>query len=100
LLTIPALGPDGPAFADLITSDQCPPGITWLRGQLERGESGSEYEHWQAVVAFSKKKSLAQVKSCFGRTCHAELSRSEAANEYVCKESTRLEGPFELGGSL
>jgi len=68
----------------------------WLKGQCERGEGG--YEHWQFVVALKKKGSLGAVKRLFGNTCHAELSRSEAANDYVGKEETRIEGtPFEFG---
>lgn len=50
---------------------------TWIRGQLELGESG--YVHWQILVAFTQKKTLRQVKGIFGETCHAELSRSAAA---------------------
>jgi len=51
--------------------------LSWIRGQLEIGESG--YEHWQLLVAFPKKVSIRQVKGVFGKTCHAELSRSSAA---------------------
>lgn len=63
---------------------------------METGRGG--FLHWQVVVAFSKKTSLQGVRHCFGSGIHAELSRSEAANEYVGKEDTRVEGtPFELG---
>lgn len=42
--------------------------------------------------------SLAQIKLTFGDTCHGELSRSEAASDYVWKEDTRVEGTqFEMG---
>nr|WAE42545.1 MAG: replication associated protein [Cressdnaviricota sp.] len=72
-----------------------PPSICWIRGQLERGDGG--YVHWQLLCAFRKKESLAGVRSCFGEF-HAELSRSEAAAEYVWKEDTRIAGTqFELG---
>lgn len=74
-----------------------PPGVTWIRGQLERG-ADSDYLHWQICLALSKKKTLRFVKSIFGDTCHAELSRSEAAADYVWKELTRVDGTqFELG---
>lgn len=73
-----------------------PPQCIWIVGQLERGD-GTGYLHWQVMVAFRKKASLAQVKHCFGE-CHAELSRSEAAVDYCQKEETRVEGTgFELG---
>jgi len=71
--------------------------ISWLRGQLEAGGS-TGFRHWQLLVAFSKKKSLNQAKEIFGSRAHLELSRSEAAADYVWKEDTRVEGTqFELG---
>lgn len=73
-----------------------PPGCDWIRGQLETGE-GTAYLHWQVCCLFSKKVSLAQVRGVFGNY-HAELTRSEAATEYVWKELTRVDGTqFELG---
>lgn len=72
-----------------------PPGVTWIRGQLELGEGG--FLHWQVVVAFSQKKSLPAVRNVFGPV-HAELSLSAAADDYVWKELTRVhETQFELG---
>jgi hypothetical protein len=74
-----------------------PAGVTWIRGQCEVGES-TGFEHWQVVAALAKKSGLAGVKSLFGQSCHAELSRSAAASEYVWKESTRVDGSqFEFG---
>ena len=71
--------------------------LQYIKGQLERGVEGG-YLHWQLVVAFKKKVSLSGVKSVFGQSCHAELSRSSAANAYVWKEDTSVEGTrFELG---
>lgn len=71
----------------------------WIRGQLECGAGG--YVHWQIIVALSKKGSLAAVKGIFGDGIHCELSRSNAASEYVWKEETRVEGTqFELGERL
>lgn len=41
---------------------------------------------------------MATIKEIFGNTCHAELSRSEAANDYVWKEDTRVPNTqFEFG---
>lgn len=72
------------------------PNTSWIKGQLECG-GNTGYKHWQLVVALSKKGSLATIKSLFG-TCHAELSRSEAANDYVSKDDTAIVGTqFEFG---
>jgi len=72
-----------------------PPPVRWIRGQLELGVGG--FLHWQIMVAFTSKKSLAGVRETFGHF-HAELSRSGAASEYVWKEDTRVLGTqFELG---
>lgn len=73
------------------------PELSWIKGQLECGTT-SAFVHWQIIVAFSSKVSLAGVKRIFGESCHAELSRSEAANEYVWKESTAVPNTrFEFG---
>ena len=73
-----------------------PEGVAWIKGQHEIGDGG--FSHWQIITAFSSKKSLAQVKAVFGARCHAELSRSELAEDYVWKESTRVENSqFSLG---
>lgn len=67
----------------------------WIRGQLENSES--QFLHWQFVCLFKKKQSLASVRNIFG-PYHAELTKSDAATEYVWKELTRVEATqFELG---
>lgn len=72
-----------------------PPAAAWIKGQLELGESN--YLHWQLIVGFKSKKSLQQLREIFG-PFHVELSRSEAAENYVWKESTRVAGTqFEIG---
>lgn len=72
-----------------------PIGIIWLRGQQERGESG--YLHWQVIVGFAAKQSLAGVR-CFFASAHAELTRSKHAADYVWKDATSVDGTrFELG---
>lgn len=74
-----------------------PPGTSWIKGQLECGTT-SAFVHWQIIVAFTTKKSLAGVTSIFGNGIHAELSRSSAANAYIEKVDTRVDGTqFEFG---
>lgn len=74
-----------------------PRSVVYLRGQLESGVA-TNYLHWQLLAIFGAKIRLAGVKRIFGSQCHAEPSRSDAANEYVWKEDTAIEGTrFELG---
>lgn len=70
--------------------------LIWLRGQLEEGAGG--YRHWQVAAAFSKKVSLKAAKEYFNATTHLEISRSDAVDDYVWKEDTRVaDTQFELG---
>jgi len=70
--------------------------IQYERGQGEIGASG--FQHWQVLVSYKEKKSLAQVKRDFTPGTHAEPTRSDAAREYVWKEETRIpDTQFELG---
>lgn len=56
------------------------------------------YRHWQLIVNFNRAVRLGAVKSVFGRYCHAEPTRSKAADAYVWKEETSVEGTrFEFG---
>lgn len=74
-----------------LTGDLC-----YVKGQKEQGAGG--FLHWQVLAVTSKKVSLAKVKSLLHSTAHVELSRSEAANDYVWKEDTRVPGTqFESG---
>jgi len=79
-----------------------PTGVCWIKGQLERGnETG--YLHWQLVLSLPAKKTLAYIKTIFGSGSgfRGELTRSNAAESYVWKEDTRVEGTqFELGQKL
>lgn len=71
------------------------PGIRWLRGQKELGAGG--FLHWQFIVALSKKGSVRTLQGLYPG-CHAELTRSVAAESYVFKEDTRVDGSqFEYG---
>lgn len=86
ILTIP--------YADFVPYQ--PPDIQFIRGQLERGDSG--YLHWQLSIAFVRQVRLSAVKKLFGDTAHAEPTRSDAANDYVFKDETAVAGTrFELG---
>lgn len=73
-----------------------PPDISYIKGQLEQGEGG--YIHWQILAICQRSRRLNFIKNIFGDQCHAELSRSNAADDYVWKEDTRIENTqFELG---
>lgn len=88
LLTIPRgdWTPDLPAIC------------SYVKGQAEIGQETS-YEHWQVLAVTKKKCSLTAIKNGFNiERLHGELTRSDAANEYVWKEDTRIDGTqFEFG---
>lgn len=72
-----------------------PPSIVWSKGQLERSDTG--YLHWQFLVYSSKKVRITAIPRIYG-PWHVEPTRSDAAEEYVWKEDTRVEGTqFEIG---
>jgi len=74
-----------------------PRGVDYIGGQLEAG-SGTGYLHWQIIVCFERKIRLRGVKTCFGPSCHAELTKSDAARQYCFKDDTSIAGTrFELG---
>ena len=74
-----------------------PPDLAYIKGQLEQG-SETGYLHWQVVVAFNNKVTLHKVKQVFGDGLHGQLTRSSAANDYVFKDDTAIEGTrFEMG---
>lgn len=74
-----------------------PESVAYIRGQLEQG-GDTGYLHWQILAVFKSKCRLRHVKSIFGDALHAELSKSKAADDYVWKEDTRVDGTqFELG---
>lgn len=74
-----------------------PPGVCYIRGQLERGAT-TGYEHWQLLAVYTQQIRLRRVTKDFGESIHAEPSRSSAADDYVWKEETRVDGTqFELG---
>lgn len=74
-----------------------PPGLCYIRGQLEQGND-TGYLHWQILAITDRKCTLQGIKRLLGAEVHAEPSRSMAADEYVWKEDTRIDGTqFELG---
>jgi len=87
ILTIPG--------ADYVQPESLPHGLTWIAGQQERGGGENGYWHWQICLAVCKKTSLSGIKSRFGASTHAELTRSAAANDYVRKTDTSVEGRSE-----
>lgn len=72
-------------------------GMLYMKGQLEQGEGG--FRHWQMVVVTKGKCRAGAVKRKFGSTCHVEMTRSAAANEYVHKDDSCVDvnTRFELG---
>lgn len=73
-----------------------PQSCVYIKGQLEKGAQEG-YLHWQVLVIFERKVRLAKVREVFGDV-HSELTRSAAAEDYVWKEETRVEGTqFVLG---
>lgn len=73
-----------------------PDGFCFIRGQLELG-AARDYLHWQILVIARRKCSARYMQECFG-PWHFELTRSKAADDYVWKEDTRVDGTqFELG---
>lgn len=74
-----------------------PDAIQYIKGQLECSND-TAYVHWQVLVATKTKCRLPAIKAIFGDGIHAELTKSSAANDYVWKDDTRIEGTqFELG---
>lgn len=76
--------------------EELPEECNILQGQLEVGQGG--FEHWQLFVGFKKPTRLRPIKQLFGQSCHAEPTRSAAAEKYVFKEDTCVqETRFSLG---
>jgi len=88
LLTLPA---GKCVFAPTVLPDD----VAYMKGQLEQGEGG--LLHWQFVVGMAKECRASLVKRIWPMA-HIEKTRSKAANEYVWKDETSIEGSrFELG---
>jgi len=73
-----------------------PKDAAYIKGQLEIGEGG--YQHWQFIVYFRSQQRFSAVKKALGDTVHVEPTRSAAAEDYVWKDETAVEGTrFEFG---
>lgn len=78
------------------TPTTLPNGCCWLKGQQETCPTTGRV-HTQLIAGFTKHQRLAAVKRLVG-VGHWEPTRSSAADDYVHKENTRIEGTqFELG---
>lgn len=74
--------------------------LSYIAGQKETCSSTSR-EHWQLVSHFAKKVRFNTVKSKFPHGSHIELSRSEAADEYVRKlETAQDQTYFSYGNKV
>lgn len=70
--------------------------LVHLKGQQEVGEQG--LHHWQLIANFSRPVTGNQVKSFFCPQAHIEKTRSDAADAYVWKEESAVQGTrFEKG---
>lgn len=70
--------------------------LVYLKGQKEQGAGG--LLHWQFIAVFNDRVTLRQCKSHFCPQAHCEKTRSAAANAYVWKDDTAIDGTrFELG---
>lgn len=78
-----------------------PPGVIWIKGQLERGGGEGNEEgflHWQVVCTLGSKQSLHGITRIFGSELHAELTKWQSAEDYVWKQDTSIANTrFELG---
>lgn len=73
-----------------------PSSCVWIKGQQEECPTTTRL-HWQLYVSFSSQQRLAAVRSKLCG-CHWEPSRSAAAEAYVWKDETAVEGTrFEIG---
>lgn len=70
--------------------------VQCVKGQKEVGTDTGR-PHWQLFAGYSVAVRVSTLAQDFPR-CSAEPSRSEAYEQYVCKEETRVEGTqFSLG---
>lgn len=81
LLTIPE--------QDFIHPSPLPECLAFVKGQLEVG-ADTGYRHYQVLACYSRQVRLAFVKRTFGQSCHAEPSKSKAADDYVWKDDTAV----------
>lgn len=71
-------------------------GATYVKYQLEKGDDGTP--HHQGYCEFDKLKRITALKKVNARAHWEQREGTQAqAIEYVSKEETRVEGPWELG---
>lgn len=84
-----------PALQYVFAPYALPDGVSYARGQLERGSGG--LLHWQFVLYLTARRRRTFVQGLF-KSAHVEPTRSEAALKYVWKQDTAVEGTrFEIG---
>lgn len=71
--------------------------VVYMKGQKEQGGT-TGYLHWQIIICTKKNMRVSYVKRLFGTQAHVELTRSAAAEAYVWKEDTRVQGTQFLFG--
>lgn len=93
ILTVPAEGEKGVSRDEM--QQALAPYESFL-GQLEQGEGGSSYRHWQLVLVHSEPIRFSTLKKKLP-TAHVEPVRDlRASLAYVQKEDTRVEGEKPL----
>lgn len=81
-------------FEELIQSEDNL--FCFWKGQKEVGENG--YEHWQTILYLKNQQRLSYLKRFLPAEAHCEPTRSAAAEIYVWKEDTKVQGSeFEFG---
>jgi len=85
-----------PAQQHVFSPTLLPDGVAYLKGQLELSNE-TQLLHWQFVCCLTSRRRLAFVTALWPG-CHAERTRSEAANDYVWKDDTSVaDTRFEIG---
>lgn len=85
MLTIP--------FEDWSPPLELPDGVDWMCGQAEQGGT-TGYKHWQFLAYFKSKCTCTKAKKSFPDSAHLEPTRSSAAEAYVLKQDTKIDGRF------
>jgi hypothetical protein len=82
-----------PPLKDRVTSE-----VRYLIYQKEKCPRTGR-EHFQGYLELKKKKTIKGVKNIFGEDCYVLPRRGsrEQARDYVRKEDSRIDGPWEVG---
>jgi len=68
---------------------------TYVCGQLEKGEEGTE--HVQFFLNFKSKPKLSALKKICAKAHFKPVLINNGAHDYCMKEDTRVDGPWEFG---